>query len=267
MNSIEKELYNKSTQLLNILIRSYLSSKRIIYEYKFNRETLDWIFENIKLTFAKSLVQPGETVGTITAQAISEPTQQMTLNTFHYAGVSSKGNLTRGVPSIQEILSLHKENKTSSLTIFLKEEDRENKERAKEILGKIEYSLIRNFLTKTEIYFEVDPLNTTIESDKEFIKDYRKYTLDYELPEKEKLSKWVIRFELDSYELAKKKLRISEIIKKIKKESVGRLLHFETTDENADIPVIRIMIDQVKISESNKHNKDESAIVTKLKMN
>jgi DNA-directed RNA polymerase II subunit RPB1 len=164
---------------------------------------------------------------------------------------------------VKEILSLHKENKTSSLTIFLKEEDRENKERAKEILGKIEYSLLKNFLTKTEIYYEKDPYNTTIESDKQFVKDYRKYTLDYEPPEN--ISKWIIRFELDSSELARKKLRISEIIKKIQKESVGKNLYFETTDENAKIPVIRIMIKQDYFQYENKHNKDEPFLVSKIK--
>jgi DNA-directed RNA polymerase II subunit RPB1 len=93
MNKIEREIYETSIGLLHILIRTYLSSKRIIFEYKFTLETFQWICENIKLSFMKSLVQPGETVGTIAAQAISEPTQQMTLNTFHYAGVSSKRNI------------------------------------------------------------------------------------------------------------------------------------------------------------------------------
>ena len=45
-------------------------------------------------------------VGMIAAQSIGEPTTQMTLNTFHFAGVASKSNVTRGVPSIEEILSL-----------------------------------------------------------------------------------------------------------------------------------------------------------------
>ena len=45
-------------------------------------------------------------VGIIAAQSIGEPTTQMTLNTFHFAGVASKSNVTRGVPRIEEILSL-----------------------------------------------------------------------------------------------------------------------------------------------------------------
>ena len=45
-------------------------------------------------------------VGMVSAQSIGEPTTQMTLNTFHFAGVASKSNVTRGVPRIEEILSL-----------------------------------------------------------------------------------------------------------------------------------------------------------------
>ena len=45
-------------------------------------------------------------VGILAAQSIGEPTTQMTLNTFHLAGVASKSNVTRGVPRVEEILSL-----------------------------------------------------------------------------------------------------------------------------------------------------------------
>ena len=44
-----------------------------------------------------ALAAPGEVVGTVAAQSIGEPTTQMTLNTFHFAGVSAK-NVTLGAP-------------------------------------------------------------------------------------------------------------------------------------------------------------------------
>ncbi|KAK4393293.1 DNA-directed RNA polymerase II subunit RPB1 [Sesamum angolense] len=49
----------------------------------------------------KSLVAPGEMIGCVAAQSIGEPATQMTLNTFHYAGVSAK-NVTLGVPSVTQ---------------------------------------------------------------------------------------------------------------------------------------------------------------------
>lgn len=46
--------------------------------------------------------QPGEMVGALAAQSLGEPATQMTLNTFHFAGVSSK-NVTLGVPRLKVI--------------------------------------------------------------------------------------------------------------------------------------------------------------------
>ena len=59
----------------------------------------------MNLQFEKALVEPGEMVGPIAAQSIGEPATQMTLNTFHFAGVSEKSNVTRGVPRLKELLS------------------------------------------------------------------------------------------------------------------------------------------------------------------
>ena len=61
---------------------------------------------------------PGEMIGTVAAQSIGEPTTQMTLNTFHFAGVSAK-NVTLGVPRLTEIINISKNIKTPSLTVFL----------------------------------------------------------------------------------------------------------------------------------------------------
>ena len=48
----------------------------------------DHIHEIINI-YKKSIVNPGEMVGIIAAHSIGEPTTQMTLNTFHFAGVAS----------------------------------------------------------------------------------------------------------------------------------------------------------------------------------
>ena len=56
--------------------------------------------------------------GALAAQSLGEPATQMTLNTFHYAGVSAK-NVTLGVPRLKEIINVSKKPKTPSLTVFL----------------------------------------------------------------------------------------------------------------------------------------------------
>jgi len=64
------------------------------------------------------LVHPGEMIGSIAAHSIGEPATQMTLNTFHFAGVSSK-NVTLGVPRLKEVINVARTLKTPMITIYL----------------------------------------------------------------------------------------------------------------------------------------------------
>ena len=75
-------------------------------------------------------VKPGEMVGALAAQSLGEPATQMTLNTFHYAGVSAK-NVTLGVPRLKEIINVSKKPKTPSLTVFLMGQPARDAEKAK----------------------------------------------------------------------------------------------------------------------------------------
>lgn len=74
--------------------------------------------------------------GVLAAQSIGEPITQMTLNTFHFAGVSAK-NVTLGVPRVKEIINVAKNVRTPSLTIYLKErgpnEEGDGQETAKRV--------------------------------------------------------------------------------------------------------------------------------------
>ena len=69
-------------------------------------------------------------VGALAAQSLGEPATQMTLNTFHYAGVSAK-NVTLGVPRLKEIINISKKPKTPSLTVFLLGRAAKDAEKAK----------------------------------------------------------------------------------------------------------------------------------------
>lgn len=69
-------------------------------------------------------------VGALAAQSLGEPATQMTLNTFHYAGVSAK-NVTLGVPRLKEIINVSKKPKTPSLTVFLTGQPARDAEKAK----------------------------------------------------------------------------------------------------------------------------------------
>lgn len=57
----------------------------------------------MQLKYMRSLIQPGEAVGIVAAQSIGEPSTQMTLNTFHFAGHGA-ANVTLGIPRMREII-------------------------------------------------------------------------------------------------------------------------------------------------------------------
>ncbi len=79
------------------------------------REVLDKVLEEYDAT----KIDPGESVGLVSAESIGEPGTQMTLNTFHFAGVAEM-NITMGLPRIIEILDGRKELSTPMMEIYLK---------------------------------------------------------------------------------------------------------------------------------------------------
>lgn len=87
-------------ELFRLHIRMFLSSKSICDTYKISEKCFTGLLEEIKTKFNQSLAPAGEGIGSVAAQSIGEPTTQMTLNTFHLAGVSDK-NVTLGVPRLQ----------------------------------------------------------------------------------------------------------------------------------------------------------------------
>ena len=98
--------------------RSTLCSRRVAEEFRLTPESFEWILGEIETKFQQSQAHPGEMVGALAAQSLGEPATQMTLNTFHYAGVSAK-NVTLGVPRLKELINVSKRPKTPSLTIYL----------------------------------------------------------------------------------------------------------------------------------------------------
>ncbi|CAB9505110.1 DNA-directed RNA polymerase subunit beta' (Fragment) [Seminavis robusta] len=83
----------------------------------------------------KAFVEPGDAVGAIGAQSISEPGTQMTLKTFHFSGISSM-NVTLGVPRLKEIINGAKKISTPIITAKLEQDN--NKVAARVVKAGIE---------------------------------------------------------------------------------------------------------------------------------
>ena len=136
--NIDDEADTNSTLLIKCLIRAQLASKRVCGEHKMTHSAFMFVIGEILTKFEASIVNPGECVGTIAAQSIGEPATQMTLNTFHFAGVSAK-NVTLGVPRLAELINVAQNIKTPSLTIYLQPEIALDQNKAKDVLNKLEF--------------------------------------------------------------------------------------------------------------------------------
>ena len=144
------------------------------------RSQFDLFFATVKERYTKSKVEPGTAVGALGAQSIGEPGTQMTLKTFHFAGVASM-NITLGVPRIKEIINASKNISTPIITAKLVND--KNVTSARIVKGRIEKTLlgdvaeyIQEVYKATECYVSVkldlDAINTLqLEIDVETVRD------------------------------------------------------------------------------------------------
>jgi len=109
--------------------------ERVAKEMKLSEEKKNKLLELVKKFYLKSMFEPGEAIGIITAQSISEPATQMTMRTYHFAG-SAGIKVTYGLPRLVEIFDAKKELETPVMEIYLKREFN-NMEKAKELAESI----------------------------------------------------------------------------------------------------------------------------------
>jgi len=122
---------------------------RVGRERAITREQLGEIIESVKRAYVNAMVEPGEAVGTIAAQSIGEPGTQMTLRTFHYAGVAEL-NVTLGLPRLIEIIDARRTPSAALMTIYLKEKYARSKEKARAFAQKIEMTTVEDVVLQTE---------------------------------------------------------------------------------------------------------------------
>jgi DNA-directed RNA polymerase II subunit RPB1 len=169
---LESLHYAPPTELFKAMYYYYLSPKELLVVKRFNKKALTILLDTIVLMYKRAIVAPGEMVGMIAAQSIGEPTTQLTLNTFHSAGVASKSNVTRGVPRIEEILSLSENTKNPSLTIYMKKDEETDKDIVRDKIPSVEITILGEIVEMVEICFDPDDMSTLIAQDKEIMTQY-----------------------------------------------------------------------------------------------
>jgi DNA-directed RNA polymerase subunit A" len=124
------------------------------------------IIEKALEEYTKNLIDPTEACGMISAQSIGEPGTQMTMRTFHYAGVAEI-NVTLGLPRLIEIVDARSTPSTPMMNIYLRDEYRINPDLAKEIANKIEITRLTDVadieMDLVNIFISIKPNKKTME--------------------------------------------------------------------------------------------------------
>ncbi|MFC4988070.1 DNA-directed RNA polymerase subunit A'' [Saliphagus infecundisoli] len=104
-------------------------------------EEADEIARAVEARYLDTRVDPLDPVGTVSAQSIGEPGTQLTMNTFHYAGVAEI-DVTQGLPRLIELVDARKTPDTPMMTVYLEDEYATEREKAHEVVWKIEATKI-----------------------------------------------------------------------------------------------------------------------------
>jgi len=129
--------------------------ERVIHDKKL-KPKLEKIIDHVLLEYGKNLIDPTEACGMVGAQSIGEPGTQMTMRTFHYAGVAEI-NVTLGLPRLIEIVDARSTPSTPMMNIYLRDEYKLNPDLAKDIANKIEITKLTDVAD-----IEMDLINLTI---------------------------------------------------------------------------------------------------------
>ncbi len=113
---------------------------------KVSRKQLDQIIANTMEAYSKARVENCEAVGMVAAQSIGEPGTQMTMRTFHYAGVAEI-DVTLGLPRLIEIVDARKEPSTPMMTIHLLPEVSGNRDMVKRLAWELEETTVADLGT------------------------------------------------------------------------------------------------------------------------
>ncbi|XP_063994065.1 DNA-directed RNA polymerase I subunit RPA1 [Diachasmimorpha longicaudata] len=206
------------TEHLEDLIDDYLLTPRP-YAPKITRNQLHDI---LSCKLMKTLCPPGEAVGLLAAQSIGEPSTQMTLNTFHFAG-RGEMNVTLGIPRLREILMMASKNiKTPSMEIPFRTDLRNPTRQA----NKLKLKLTKCVLSDVVRFMKIERKMSTCPRQLQYT-----LTIQY-LPHKNYKHEFNVtsRQVVEKTEISFFKLMFKEI-KKLAKVS-GALLHVEEDKRN-----------------------------------
>jgi DNA-directed RNA polymerase subunit A' len=141
------EIVNKHSKTLNPKLREKLLLS--LNESKISKDGANKVIKKSIDLINRAMVEPGEAVGVVTAQSIGEPGTQMTLRTFHFAGVKER-NVTLGLPRLIELVDARKKPVTPTMDVYLDEEHRVSREKALNVARDIIFTKVADLIERSE---------------------------------------------------------------------------------------------------------------------
>ena len=203
---VKEKVDDAKDRLTPILVQEL---KEEISKEELTRKGVDKAVELTQENYKRALVEPGEAVGIVAAQSIGEPGTQMTLRTFHYAGVREQ-NVTLGLPRLIEIVDARRMPSTPIMAIFLDKEHGVSKNKATEVAREIIQTTMQD-ITKAMYIAPEDEV--VIQVDKNMMQD-RGVTMK-ELEEVLKLPNTTLRTKEDKLYITPKKAEPRKLLGKV----------------------------------------------------
>lgn len=217
LEKVKKFVEKKNLEFPEKLI---LEMARVVEEKQLDDDELNELIDRAHRAYERAKVEEGEAVGTVAAQSVGEPGTQMTMRTFHYAGVAEL-NVTLGLPRLIEIVDARKKISTPTMDIYFEEDKRDDEEFVRKIANKIGKSTLNDVLKKFNINYA--EMNIVVELDKEKIKE----------------------------KIKEKRLNYDDIIQRVKKafkevKINNHILIFELEPSKRTIRDLRLLADKVR---------------------
>ncbi len=146
-STIERAVGKYNTEL-NPRIRENLL--RALKESKLDSKSTEKVVERVIELIKLATVEPGEASGIVAAQSIGEPGTQMTLRTFHFAGVKER-DVTLGLPRLIELVDARKQPATPSMEVFLDENMRKSNDKTIKVANLIRFTRVVNVVDRAEV--------------------------------------------------------------------------------------------------------------------
>lgn len=230
----------KATEMMQILLRSYLCTSFLIREGVTN-ETLQIILDTVIDMYSRALIDYGSAAGVLAAQCLSEPLTQFVLNSKHRSGQAGAAK-TNGITRVSEIFGGNYTDKMEnpSMIVALKPEFQNSELKANEVANNIEMMQLKSFVKSIHIFFEEygKILHPLFQCDRAVIEQIEKHNLGQSRPTD--LTKWCIRFGINRDELVMKSIEIETIIFAIRRALPELYLIY--TPGNAEDVFIRCYI-------------------------